>query len=172
MNILTLFIFSILSLSSIAGVLTDVPSALKFHFGDYEVKREQIFLTSTTIKELERISKAEFESRIYSVYEAKSNGRRVMSGILETHLLRSRTQTLFIVFDKSGKIVSTQVLAFYEPEEYIMSPEWFSHFKTKSINDRMQPGDDVIKVSGSTISYNETASAIRRMTTLYNYIYK
>ena len=64
MNVLTLFIFSILSLSSIAGVLTDVPSALKFHFGDYEVKREQIFLTSTTIKELERISKAKFESRI------------------------------------------------------------------------------------------------------------
>ena len=95
-----------------------------------------------------------------------------MSGILETHLLRSRTQTLFIVFDKSGKIVSTQVLAFYEPEEYIMSPKWFSQFKTKSINDRMQPGVDVVKVSGSTISYNETASAIRRMATLHNYIYK
>jgi hypothetical protein len=52
-----------------------------------------------------------------------------------------------------------------------MSPKWLAQFKSKTINDKMQPGDDLIKVSGATISYNETASAIRRMTTLYNYIY-
>ena len=52
-----------------------------------------------------------------------------------------------------------------------MSPKWFSQFKLKTINDRMDPGDDLVKVSGSTISYNETASAIRRMSALYNYIY-
>ena len=52
-----------------------------------------------------------------------------------------------------------------------MSPKWFAQFKSKTINDRMEPGDDLAKVSGSTISYNETASALRRMATLYNYIY-
>lgn len=149
----------------------DVPTALKQNFGDYEIRKEKVFLTGSVIKELERVSKAKFESKIYSVYEARSNGIRIMSGILETHLLRSRTQTLFIVFDNKGRVVSTQVLAFYEPEEYVMSPKWLAQFKSKTINDKMQPGDDLIKVSGATISYNETASAIRRMTTLYNYIY-
>ena len=149
----------------------DVPTALKQNFGDYEIRKEKVFLTGSVIKELERVSKAKFESKIYSVYEARSNGIRIMSGILETHLLRSRTQTLFIVFDNKGRVVSTQVLAFYEPEEYVMSPKWFAQFKSKTINDKLQPGDDLIKVSGATISYNETASAIRRMATLYNYIY-
>ena len=149
----------------------DVPSALKFHFSKYDVSKEQIFLTTSKIKELEQVARSKFISKIYSVYEAKSNGRRMMSGILETHLLRSRTQTLFVIFDNKGRVVTTQVLAFYEPEEYIMSPKWFAQFKSKTINDKMEPGDDLAKVSGSTISYNETASAVRRMTTLYNYIY-
>ena len=52
-----------------------------------------------------------------------------------------------------------------------MSPKWFDQFKNKTIKDKMQPGIDLAKVSGSTISYNETAAAIRRMTTLYNYFY-
>lgn len=171
MKFLILFIFIFLSGTSFAGVLMDVPSALKFHFGEYEVQKEKIFLTSNSIKELEKASRSKFISKIYSVYEANSGGKRVMSGILETHILRSRTQTLFVIFDKKGKILATQVLAFYEPEEYIMSPKWFSQFKSKTINDRMDPGDDLVKVSGSTISYNETASAIRRMSALYNYIY-
>ena len=149
----------------------DVPSALKFHFSKYDVSKEKIFLTASKVKELEQVARSKFISKIYSVYEAKSNGRRMMSGILETHLLRSRTQTLFVIFDNKGRVVTTQVLAFYEPEEYIMSPKWFAQFKSKTINDKMEPGDDLAKVSGSTISYNETASAVRRMTTLYNYIY-
>ena len=49
--------------------------------------------------------------------------------------------------------------------------QWFDQFKNKTIKDKMQPGIDLAKVSGSTISYNETAAAIRRMTTLYNYFY-
>jgi|TARA_B110000263_G_scaffold81153_1_gene70977 hypothetical protein len=171
MKLLIFFLLTLISISSVAGVLMDVPTALKQNFGDYEIRKEKVFLTGSVIKELERVSKAKFESKIYSVYEARSNGIRIMSGILETHLLRSRTQTLFIVFDNKGRVVSTQVLAFYEPEEYVMSPKWLAQFKSKTINDKMQPGDDLIKVSGATISYNETASAIRRMTTLYNYIY-
>ena len=171
MRYLILFFFFILSGSSIAGVLMDVPSALKFHFSKYDVSKEKIFLTTSVVKELEQVARSKFISKIYSVYEAKSNGRRMMSGILETHLLRSRTQTLFVIFDNKGRVVTTQVLAFYEPEEYIMSPKWFAQFKSKTINDKMEPGDDLAKVSGSTISYNETASAVRRMTTLYNYIY-
>tara|TARA_B100001996_G_C18607753_1_gene572494 strand:+ start:311 stop:829 length:519 start_codon:yes stop_codon:yes gene_type:complete len=171
MKYLILFFFTLFSYSSIGGVLMDVPTALKFHFGKYDVAKEKVFLTTTSVKELEKVARSKFVSKIYSVYEAKSNGRRMFSGILETHILRSRTQTLFVIFDNKGRVVSTHVLAFYEPEEYIMSPKWFAQFKSKTINDRMEPGDDLAKVSGSTISYNETASALRRMTTLYNYIY-
>jgi hypothetical protein len=171
MKSLTLIFFLLLSGQSIAGVLMDVPSALEFHFAKYDVSKEKVYLTPTLLKKLEEVAKSKFESKIYSVYEAKSAGKLMMSGILETHLLRSRTQTLFLIFDRKGKIVSTQVLAFYEPKEYIMSPKWFDQFKNKTIKDKMQPGVDLVKVSGSTISYNETAAAIRRMTTLYNYIY-
>ena len=171
MKFLTLFFLFLLTSQSIGEVLMDVPSALKFHFGKYDVTKEKVYLTPTFLKKLEEAAKSKFESKIYTVYEAKSGGKLMMSGILETHILRSRTQTLFLVFDRKGKIVSTQVLAFYEPEEYIMSPKWFDQFKNKTIMDKMQPGIDLAKVSGSTISYNETAAAIRRMTTLYNYFY-
>ena len=68
MKLLNFFLLTLLSTSSIAGVLIDVPTALKQNFGDYEIRKEKVFLTGPVIKELERVSKAKFESKIYSVY--------------------------------------------------------------------------------------------------------
>ena len=86
-------------------------------------------------------------------------------------MLRSRTQTIFVVFDNKGKISSTEILAFYEPGEYIMSKKWLNQFLGKNLKNKLIPRKDIVHVSGATISYNETTKAIRRTLSLYNYIY-
>ena len=160
------------------------------------MKKKTIFLTDKSKDALELASKSKFKKKIYTIYEAKLKGKPNKFAIMETHILRSRTQTIFVVFNNKGTILSTEVLAFYEPAEYIMSKKWFNQFKgkgkKKKLNieykkkfgfpfiiavkgkgkkEKLLPGYDIIKVSGATISYNETSAAIRRMIALYNYVY-
>ena len=167
----TLIIFVFLSLNSFGGVVLDIPSALDLHFPNHEVKKKTIFLTDKSKDALELASKSKFKKKIYTIYEAKLKGKPNKFAIMETHILRSRTQTIFVVFNNKGMILSTEVLAFYEPDEYVMSKKWFNQFKGKGKKEKLLPGYDIIKVSGATISYNETSAAIRRMIALYNYVY-
>ena len=52
MKFLTLFFLFLLTSQSIGEVLMDVPSALKFHFGKYDVTKEKVYLTPTFLKKL------------------------------------------------------------------------------------------------------------------------
>jgi hypothetical protein len=160
-----------MSIGAHSKVLMKIPEALDLYFSDHEIRKKTLFLTDGAINLLENESKSNFATKIYTYYEVYKGSRRLNTAIMETHILRSRTQTIFVVFDNKGKISSTEILAFYEPDEYIMSKKWLNQFVGKTLKNKLVPRKDIAHVSGATISYNETTKAIRRTLSLYNYIY-
>ena len=134
------------------------------------VESKKLYLSQKNVDKLSERSESKFTNRIFSYYEASKNGKRVYTAYLITHRLRTRTQTLFIVFKANGEMKSAEVIAFYEPEEYIMTQPWLKQFNNKKVNN-MPTQNEVIRVSNSTISYNETTKAIRRIANVNSFIY-
>jgi len=167
---LILFFF-LISVDTNSKVLMKIPEALDLYFPNHEIRKKTLFLTDGAISLLEDKAKSKFTDKIYTYYEIYKGSRRLNTAIMDTHMLRSRTQTIFVVFDNKGKISSTEILAFYEPGEYIMSKKWLNQFLGKNLKNKLIPRKDIVHVSGATISYNETTKAIRRTLSLYNYIY-
>tara|TARA_B100001029_G_C15057367_1_gene455479 strand:- start:876 stop:1331 length:456 start_codon:yes stop_codon:yes gene_type:complete len=149
-----------------------IPEALKLYFPNEEIKKGKIFLNTKRLASLEKASNSKFNDKIYTYYEAYNGRKRVNTVFVDTHILRTRTETIFVVFDNKGKIQSVEVIAFYEPEEYIMTKKWLEQFRGKNLRQELKPKKDIIMVSGATISSYETSKAIRRTVSLYNLLYK
>ena len=169
--ILLLFFFFLIPNSN-ATVRMTIPEALNLYFPNEEIKKGKIFLNTKRLASLEKASNSKFDDKIYTYYEAYNGRKRVNTVFVDTHILRTRTETIFVVFDNKGKIQSVEVIAFYEPEEYIMTKKWLAQFRGKNLRQELKPKKDIIMVSVATISSYETSKAIRRTVSLYNLLYK
>jgi len=169
-NIFFIF-FLCFSFSSTAKVVMTLDKALETSFPNMKVEKKRVYLSKDNVLDLQKQAKSRFNSQVFSYYEASNGSGREATAFIITHKLRSRTQTLFLIFDNKGILKSTEVLAFYEPDEYIMNKKWFSLFEGNSISKNISMKSSNMRVAGSTISYNETSKAIRRISTLYSFIY-
>ena len=88
-----------------------VDEALNKYLGQYNIESKKLYLSQKTLISSEK-SESKFTNRIFSYYEASKNGKRVYTAYLITHRLRTRTQTLFIVFKANGEMKSAEVIAF------------------------------------------------------------
>ena len=166
-----LFLVLILTFPSYSQVNMTIDQALEKYFPGLDIKKEKVYLTKKLVKDLTEKAESRFQSRVFTYYEAASGSNRKFTAFVITHKLRTRTQTLFIVFDNGGRMKSSEVIAFYEPEEYIMSGSWFKQFYNKTLPAQMPKYNEIIRVANSTISYNETTKAIKRVANLYSLIY-
>ena len=55
---------------------------------------------------------------LVQTYILKKQDQVIGYGIIDTHLVRSKSETLLFVFSPSGEIINIEVLAFFEPPEY------------------------------------------------------
>ena len=164
-------LFLFFGFSASAKVVMTLDKALETSFPNMKVEKKRVYLSKDSILLLEKQARSRFNSQVFSYYEVSNGSGREATAFILTHKLRTRTQTLFIIFDNKGILKSTEVLAFYEPDEYIMDKKWFSLFEGNSIANNLSMKSNKMQVAGSTISYNETSKAIRRISTLYSFIY-
>ena len=66
-----------------------------------------------------------------------------------------------------GEVTSAQVLAFYEPLEYLPSERWFRQFFGVSKRDKLRLGYDIHGASGATISARVMTESVRRFLAIY-----
>ena len=73
-------------------------------------------------------------------------------GVLQSHVVRTKRETLLVAFEPDGRIRRIVVLSFLEPPEYKPSERWLGQFEGKGATDRLAVGDDLAPISGSTLS--------------------
>jgi hypothetical protein len=72
--------------------------------------------------------------------------------VVQSHVVRTKRETLLVAFEPDGRIRRITVLSFLEPPEYKPSERWLAQFAGKGTGDRLAVGDDVAPISGSTLS--------------------
>ena len=138
--------------------------ALKLAFPDADrINKKEIFLTEQQAREIESLSKSRLTTRLYIVYEGIKGGKALGYAIIDTHTLRTKTETVMFVINLDGTLRQAEILAFFEPPDYMPVSNWIALFYGKSIKDSLKPGKDIPNITGATITSNSLAQAIRQV---------
>lgn len=169
-NLFTLFIilsFGFASLSE-AKVFMKRDEALKTAFPDAaEIEKNEVFFSSDQSQAIESLAKAKNESKLYIIYEAKNGEKTLGYAIIDTHSLRTKTETVMFVINPDGTLKQTEVLAFFEPPDYQAGGNWMELFEGKTSDDSMKVGKDIPNITGATITANSLSQATRRILAVF-----
>jgi FMN-binding domain len=168
---LPLFIVACLYLfntPSVSNVFMNREEALKTAFpGADKIEKTDLFLNDEQVKEIESLSKSKLDSKLYIVYEGKKGDGTLGFAIIDTHSLRTMTETVMFVMNVDGTLRQAEILAFFEPPEYMAGNNWIALFYGKSAQDSLRLGKDIPLITGATITSNFLAQAVRRVLAVF-----
>lgn len=166
-NQLAIFLILILLLipsPSISKVFMKRDEALKTAFPEAEkIEKLEIFLSDEQASEIESISRSRLDSRLFIAYKGMRGDKILGYAIIETHTLRTKTETVMFVVNPEGTLDHAEILAFFEPPEYMPGDNWIELFYGKSARDSVRIGKDIPNITGATITSNSFAQTVRQM---------
>ena len=127
-----------------------------------EVQQRSVLLSADQRAEIEGRAKGELAGGIYTFYVGLVDGVPVGYAVIDSHTVRSMTETVLIVLSPEGQVRNTVVLAFFEPAEYLASERWLASFTDRPLSDELWPGREVPRIAGSTLTTNAMTAAVRR----------
>ncbi len=145
--------------------------ALRLAFIDADtVLRKTLFLSKDQKRSLEKKARALFASRIISYYVGLKAGKVVGYAFFEKQIVRTKPTIMMVVITPEGKVQSVEVLAFYEPRDYLLAPGWFRRFHGKTLSPDLWPGRGVDAITGATLSVRAFSLMVRRALALFELI--
>ena len=155
-----------------AKVLLTKGKALELVFPEAdEIEKRHVFLTEHQAESISRMAKAEVDSRLYTFYIAKSGGKETGYAVIDTHTLRTLTETVMFVINPDGTLRHAEILAFFEPVDYMPSGKWINLFPRKTKLDGMRVGKGIPNVTGATITARSFSRATRRVLAVYRVMF-
>ena len=166
--LLFIFIFANIPNFSHAKVFLKKNEALKQAFPNADsLVKEQVFLNNNQVDTIESIAKAKLNSKLYIFYVAKRNKDVLGYAVIETHTLRTTTETVMFVINPDGSLREAEILAFFEPLDYMPGNKWIDLFNNKPLNDTLKIGKRIPNITGATITSNSLTKAVRRVLAIY-----
>ncbi|MFZ3114629.1 MAG: FMN-binding protein [Syntrophales bacterium] len=142
--------------------------ALKEVFPDADaVEKINVFLGKEEQKKIEAMAKSKLESRIFTFYAGRKGNIIVGYAVFGSHVVRTKQEVYMVVINPDSSIRQVEILAFYEPEEYLPSKRWFQRFAGKILDHELWPRRGIIAVTGATLSVNGITQEIRKVLAVF-----
>jgi len=125
------------------------------------VSVRDVVLTDETVRRIEGLARTQVKERLVTFYTAEKAGAPLGYLVIQSHVVRTKRETLSIAFEPDGRIRAIRVLAFLEPEEYRPSDRWLGQFRGRGPGDRLVVGQDVAPISGATLTARGIAEQSR-----------
>ncbi len=156
-----------------AKVFISKNEALKLAFpGSDTIDKKSFFLKPEQIVAIEKLSKTKVDSKLFLLYIGKKDGQPTGYAAIDTHTVRTKSQTILVVINPDGSLKYTEILAFFEPLEYKPTESWIDLFKDKKITNGIKIGYDIPNISGATLSSNGTANAVKKILAVFEIVVK
>ncbi len=150
-----------------ATVYFSKKEALELAFGaGSTVESRELFLTDEQVVRIEAAAKAKLDSKMFTFYVGSRDGKMLGYAAIETHTVRTKSETLMIVLSAQGELERIHTLAFHEPTEYQPSDKWYSAWMHRPAT-QLEFGKDVQGVSGATLSSQAAVSSARKVMAVY-----
>lgn len=128
-----------------------------------QVERKTVFLTPQQVQQIEARAKARVESRVVTYYVGKQHQTVVGYAFFETHVVRTMPETFLLIVTPSGVVQTVEILAFYEPEDYLPPQRWLGLFRNRVLDDDLWVKRGIQAISGATLSAQSITSGVRRL---------
>lgn len=149
-------------------VYLTLENALRHAFPESkEIERKNLFLTDEEVIRIQSLYRARLESKLFTYYVAHRDGDVLGYAFFGSHIVRTKPEVYMIVINPEGSLKQVEILAFYEPEEYLPSRRWFEQFKGKILDDSLWPKRGVSAVSGATLSVNGITGEVRKVLSVF-----
>jgi hypothetical protein len=140
--------------------------------GADRVDSRTIVLNDEQASAIQSLAKAKLETKLITVYTGVKDGEIVGYAFIDIHNVRTLPEAFLIVLSPEGEIESLQVLAFYEPEEYLPSEGWLAQFDRRVLDDQLRLGGEIHGIAGSTLSARAVTDGVRRSLAIFELIVK
>ena len=148
-------------------IVIDVNSIIQDSYKDSVViEKDKIMLSKEELQKVKKIAKLPVKSKLYRYYKVKQNDKIVGYGILISKRVRTKKATV-LYFIENDKVKFIEILAFFEPHEFIPKDVWLKQFKDKNIQEPFKIGKDFPTISGATLSARTITGSARLAIALY-----
>jgi electron transport complex protein RnfG len=137
--------------------------ALAEVFPGARFESERVFLTSQQQERAQGIANVDVPSRLIARYVAWRNGTIVGRAYVDTHVVRTKNQSLLVCLEPDGRVLRVEVTAFLEPPEYLASELWYAQYEGHRLDDDLNLDRAIRPIAGATLTGRATATAVRRV---------
>jgi len=122
---------------------------------------KDVLLSDEMAARLAEVSKARVGERMVTFYTATRGGQAQGHVVFHSHRVRTKTETLAVVFEADGRLRQVDILVFLEPSEYRPSEQWLAQLRGKGPGAHLKVGDDLDGITGATLSARGIAEQAR-----------
>lgn len=150
-----------------SGTLMSKEDALKLAFPDADrVETINLFLTDAQLAQVKLRSGVTPDSALYTFYVGKKGQETTGYATIEAASVRTLPETVMVVLAPDGTLRFTEILAFFEPSEYMPSRRWLEQFKGTRLSSALRVGGQIHGISGATLSAQAITRQVRKSAAL------
>jgi Na+-translocating ferredoxin:NAD+ oxidoreductase RnfG subunit len=160
--------FLISTSSSYAKTLERAEDAIARLFPRASFEEKTILLSAEERQAAGDLLGTPVEQALVSYFRVQTEDGRSVSAYLDAHRVRTLPETLMLSVTQDGTIISVDVLAFREPQDYMPRRAWYAQFATKPFSPKLQLNRDIQGITGATLTGRATVNATRKMLCVHN----
>ncbi len=148
---------------SSAGLLVKPETVIKELFPDLEAQKKSFLLGKKEREIVQKKFRTKITTSLYTVYLIKNKeGKTVAYSLLHSHRVRTKKETVLITMNRDCQVLDVEIIAFYEPPEYIPPEKWLKLFKNLSPEKLPYIKRNIPNVTGATLSSRVITDSVRQ----------
>ncbi|MGE4579928.1 MAG: FMN-binding protein [Desulfuromonadales bacterium] len=149
---------------SLAKAFMSKSEALKRAFPDADrVETVNLFLSTAEMEQVKKLSGLLPDSPIFTFYVGKKAEQTTGYAAIEAGVVRTLPETVMVVLNADGTVRFTEILAFFEPPEYLPAKRWLDQFRGIQLSPDLRVGGDIQAISGATLSAEAITRQVRKI---------
>ncbi len=132
-----------------------------------KIQRRTLFLSQEQTQTIAKLAQTQVESKLVTYYIDSTATGPTGFAFFEKGVVRTKEEVLMIVLNPDGSVRTVEMLAFYEPLDYLPPPRWLKLFQMKFLNDNLWPNRDIHAITGATLSVRAATFSVRKILATY-----
>lgn len=128
-----------------------------------QVQDERVFLTPEQLQKVAQLSGEEMKTALLARYRIFKDGKEIGRAYVDTHIVRTKKESLLICLNEDGGIRRVEVTAFLEPPDYHASDRWYQQYEGRRLDDDLRLNRAIRPLAGATLTSAAANRAVRRI---------
>lgn len=146
-----------------AQALPSREQALALAYPGAAIQAQQVFLTEAQMKAAAARAGEGIPSALVARYTATRNGTVVGRAYIDTHVVRTKKESVVVALDAAGAVKRVEVVAFTEPPEYRAPDPFIGQFTGRRLDDDLRLQRAIRPIAGASLTSRALTNAVRRV---------